>query len=358
MILTALRPTEEPLRQPHTESPLPPSGPLTRETDGQNQILTRQWAGAQRENSLSPIPGQSSPCKSLQTFAPAKINLTLEVLGCRPDGYHELRSLVVAIGLYDRMCATVTADPKISLDCSDVALSGPANLAHKAAQQLIGRSGGRGLHIQLHKRIPIGSGLGGGSSDAAAALRLCNELWDLNRSRDELATLGSQVGSDVAFFFHPPSALMTGRGEIVRPLSLAWNGHAVLVFPGIPVSTASVYAAWQPSDAATTERQPTTALAERIAVCRTAAAIAALTVNQLEPALFRVAPALRELFDLLVSLNLGRPRVSGSGSAMYLLFDDLHSAALAASAISTSIPQVEAVTAAAPVGEVPVDCKQ
>lgn len=307
---------------------------------------------------------------SLRTFAPAKINLTLEILGRRPDGYHELRSLVIGIGLSDELRATAEGELQVTIECDDPSLCGPSNLAARAAQLLLHRTGGRGVRFVLQKRVPLAAGLGGGSSDAAAALRLCNDLWQLNLTRDEFKKLGAQVGSDVALFFDLPSAVMTGRGETVKPLPIAWRGYVVLVIPPVGVSTAKVYAAHELGDAqgesteagrnaaAPANRLGDTSLAERIAECRSAEEISELTINQLEPALFRVAPALRELLEQLAHLKLGRPRVSGSGSSMYLLFDDPHSAARAASIIQSRIPHVKTMTAAAPAGEVPVDCIQ
>lgn len=158
----------------------------------------------------------------LTTHPCAKVNLTLAVTGKRDDGYHELRSLVVGVDLRDSLTAEPVAESQITLRCSDPTLGGEANLAWKAAAALAARAGGPvGARVALTKRVPTGGGLGGGSSDAAAALRLCNRLWSLDLGVRELAAIGAEIGSDVPLFFGLPAAVMAGRGEIVRPVTLA-----------------------------------------------------------------------------------------------------------------------------------------
>jgi 4-diphosphocytidyl-2-C-methyl-D-erythritol kinase len=288
------------------------------------------------------------------TRAPAKINLSLEVLGKRPDGYHDIRSLLVGVGLFDELAAQRTCEPGIFLACDAPELETTGNLAIRAAEWLAGETGrDPAVRLTLKKRIPVAAGLGGGSSDAAATLRVCRELWQMDLSPEELSEVGAKVGSDVPFFFHLPSAVISGRGEKVSPVTLRWRGRVLLVMPPIRVSTATVYAAWHPADRGPAADE----VAGAIPLCETAAEIAEQTVNHLEPAAFRVEPRLAELFGLLGSMNVGRPRLSGSGSAMYLLFDDPQSAAHAESAIQNRIPQVRTATLAAPVGETPVECK-
>jgi len=169
----------------------------------------------------------------IKYLAPAKINLVLEVLGKRNDGYHEIRSLVQAIDL----CDTLTFDlaDSISLKCSEPSLETPDNLVIKAAELLRQRGGqGKGARIKLEKRIPWAAGLGGGSSDAAATLLALNVLWDLKMATSELIDLGARLGSDVPFFIHCRAAVIEGRGEKVEPVPVSARSWFVLLVPDLP----------------------------------------------------------------------------------------------------------------------------
>src|SRR5262249_22987411 len=152
--------------------------------------------------------------------APAKVNLFLEVLAKRPDGYHEIATLLVSITLFDTLEFKEEASGKILLQCDHPELgTGPENLICKAAELLRKHCKvASGARIRLKKRIPLAAGLAGGSSDAAATLAGLNELWQLGLSTTELAELGAKIGSDVAFFFAGGAAWCTGRGEIVTPV--------------------------------------------------------------------------------------------------------------------------------------------
>ncbi len=173
--------------------------------------------------------------------APAKVNLYLEVLGKHSDNYHEIATLMVAIRLFDTL--VFTEEPDLTLMCRRPGLStGPDNLVIKAARLLRERSGcKRGAHIRLVKRIPLAAGLAGGSSDAAGTLWGLNRLWRLGLSSAELARLGSELGSDVPFFFHTPAAWCTGRGEIVTPLPMGRTLDLVLLCPAFGCPTPEVY---------------------------------------------------------------------------------------------------------------------
>lgn len=153
--------------------------------------------------------------------APAKINWTLEVLGRRTDGYHEILSVAQTIGLWDELRLEPAAD--LQLHLSGLPLSGAdqgeGNLVLRAARLLQAEAGSKGgAHIYLHKGIPLAAGLGGGSSDAAAALRGLNRLWDLGLDLQALHDLATRLGSDVPFFLVGGTALLSGRGERVTPL--------------------------------------------------------------------------------------------------------------------------------------------
>src|SRR4030042_493313 len=154
----------------------------------------------------------------LNYLAPAKINLVLEVLGKRDDGYHEIRSLVQTIGLCD-VISFELADV-ISLECSEPTLQTSDNLVIQAAELLRKVSGCQtGVKIKLEKRIPWGAGLGGGSSDAASTLLALKKLWKLELDTSDLIELAARLGSDVALFIHGGAALTEGRGEKVTPLT-------------------------------------------------------------------------------------------------------------------------------------------
>jgi 4-diphosphocytidyl-2-C-methyl-D-erythritol kinase len=172
----------------------------------------------------------------VRVIAPAKINWTLEVLHKRPDGYHELRSVLQTIDLHDTVM--LSDAPEIIVE-----ITGPeagalpdappeSNLAYRAATALSRRSGGgRGVRISIEKRVPVAAGLGGGSSDAAAVLRGLNRMWELGESRENLAELAAEVGSDPPFFVFGGTALISGRGEHIEPLPDAVAPPILLATP-------------------------------------------------------------------------------------------------------------------------------
>ena len=169
----------------------------------------------------------------LELLAHAKLNLTLEVLGRRTDGYHEIRSVFQEIALADRL--VLHPAEGLSLECSVPGLAGESNLAMAAARALAEATGCTlGARIVLEKHIPAAGGLGGGSSDAAAALRGLNALWRLGLSTERLLALAARLGSDVPFFLMGGTALASGRGEVLQPLPLVPETWFVLLFPPYP----------------------------------------------------------------------------------------------------------------------------
>jgi len=279
--------------------------------------------------------------------ASAKINLTLDVLGRRDDGYHELRSLVIGIGLCDRVRCSVRAESGVELTCNNQALRGVDNLAYLAAMKLTRHVGhDPAVRIELEKRIPIAAGLGGGSSDAATTLRLCNDLWGAGLDGRQLTSIGAEIGSDVPLFFSLPSAVITGRGEQVEPVTLYWSGWVLLVFVSAAVSTTQVYRAWRPEDAADMPTGSDRALIQ----ATTADEVSALVSNHLEPAVFRVAPAVALAYEELNRAGLGPMRVTGAGSTLYRLFDDKEAAGCAAREVEDLHLDVTTSVVAAPVG--------
>lgn len=184
----------------------------------------------------------------MQVLAPAKINLSLRVLGKRPDGFHEIETLIAPISLYD----TIEIEKQnrwIDFRCDDPTLSsGDDNLVVRAAKRFLDHARIKsGLSIKLQKKIPHGAGLGGGSSDAAATLSGLNQLFETGLSRDELAKLGSQIGSDVVFFLFESPATCKGRGEIVEPAKLKNKLSLLLLKPEFGVASGWAYSRWENS---------------------------------------------------------------------------------------------------------------
>ncbi len=175
--------------------------------------------------------------------APAKINLALDVLHKRPDGYHEVEMVMTTIDLADRIQLKTTRQREIRITShTNYIPNDHRNLAYQAAQLLMQRYPvSEGVEISIDKQIPIAAGLAGGSSDAAATLRGLNKLWNLGLSMDELAILGAEIGSDVSFCVYGGTALATGRGEIIKKLPAPPNCWVVLAKPKLGVSTADVY---------------------------------------------------------------------------------------------------------------------
>lgn len=168
----------------------------------------------------------------IRAEAHAKINLTLEILGKRTDGYHNLVSIMQTIDLHDTIELSPAAG--VTLECDDPALAGDANLALRAANMLREAAGIRqGVNVRLEKRVPVAAGLGGGSSDAAAVLSALNRLWKLDWPVDRLEQLAIQLGADVPFFLHGGAALVQGKGEDVVPLPAPQIDWIVLLAPEI-----------------------------------------------------------------------------------------------------------------------------
>jgi len=175
--------------------------------------------------------------------APAKINLALDVLHKRPDGFHEVEMIMTTIDLADRVELELLHEDKIHiLSHNRYVPDDQRNLAFQAAQLLKDRFHVKqGVKISIEKTIPVAAGLAGGSSDAAATLRGLNKLWNLGLSMDELAELGSEIGSDVSFCVYGGTALAKGRGEIITQIPAPPTCWVILAKPFIGVSTAEVY---------------------------------------------------------------------------------------------------------------------
>jgi 4-diphosphocytidyl-2-C-methyl-D-erythritol kinase len=270
----------------------------------------------------------------VEVLAPAKLNLFLEILGRRPDGYHEIESLMVAVDLYDRLSCAVDASGALTLRCDDPALPlGMENLVVRAAERL--RAESRcplGATFELAKSIPAQAGLGGGSSDAAATLVALDHLWNLRLGPDRLNALAGEIGSDVAFFLHGPAAVCRGRGERVEPSSMTQTLHFVLVCPPVGLSTADVYRNLNPPD----RPRPIGPVLEALVAGRPEALGRSL-FNRLQGVAQRLKPELVRVTDALASLGplFYGHLMSGSGSACFGLARDRGAAEAAVQRLET-----------------------
>jgi len=275
--------------------------------------------------------------RALRLKSYAKINLGLEVLGRRTDGYHELRTLFQSIDLHDE----IVLKPKpraISLKCAHrlVPRDG-TNLAMRAAEALRSYAGvSEGVEIHIRKRIPVGGGLGGGSSNAAAVLLGLNRQWRLGLGPEALHRLARRLGADVPFFLVGGTALGLGRGDEVYPLRRQIQGVVVVVDPGIPVKTASVFARVAGS---LTPRENSTSIFYFVSRELEGVGESRLLVNDLEEAAMEEAPALRErvgrVRDVLRGEGARVAALSGSGSSFFGLFDGAGAARRAGRALES-----------------------
>lgn len=178
--------------------------------------------------------------------APAKVNLTLQVLGRRGDGFHEIETLMAPITLADRLEVDLRSDHGIHLSCSDPSIpSDASNLAHRAVVAFMKHTGLKfGVDIHIEKNIPHGAGLGGGSSDAAAVLVVLNRMLETNMPAEALERVAATLGSDIPFFIRGQPAICRGRGEIIAPFEGLPSADILLVKPPFSISTPRAYQAW------------------------------------------------------------------------------------------------------------------
>jgi len=290
----------------------------------------------------------------VSTLAPAKVNWTLEVLGRRPDGYHELCTILQTVDLCDRVRVSPAANLELVLNgpvgqrgAPLTGMPAPENLAYRAAALLRDRAGGRalGARIELEKAIPADAGLGGGSSDAAATMRAFNRLWGLGLPPGELARLGAQLGSDVPFFVFGGTALGRGRGDEVTPLPDVPSLRLLLVVPRRRPArkTAAMYAHLRPDHfgAGEASERLAAAIREGMApgdddVCNTFERIAG-----------EVLPEAAAAAERCRGLGL-RPHLAGSGPAQFVLLrPDAESAPLREALSAAGFDVLEATTMAA-----------
>jgi len=262
--------------------------------------------------------------------APAKLNLSLAVLARRPDGFHEIESLMVPVTLHDTLSFEVATDPDLRLavrfggrlarpEAAPLRRDVPtddSNLVVRAARLLAAEAGEtRGLDIDLVKEIPSGAGLGGGSSDAAAALLGAAQAWGIDWPRARLADLAARLGSDVPFFLVGGPAIASGRGEALVPVAGVPPLAAMIACPASGLSTAAVYATCVPDGS----RRGTARRVADALVAGDLRGAGALMHNDLEPPARTLGPDVGRLLDSMAAAGAVRPLLTGSGSACFAL---------------------------------------
>ncbi len=259
---------------------------------------------------------------TLLVRAPAKINLSLLIAGKRPDGFHEIETVMAKIDWYDEIRIEPGQQAGIEFSCEGPrwAPGDRTNLVYRAAE-LILRESGRPPQVRLTliKNIPAGSGLGSASSDAAATLIGLNTYLDLDLPKDRLVEMASQLGSDVAFFLGGPLAYCTGRGEKIAELTGNYRFTALLILSDVNASTKEVYANYHHDPALYGRLHASiTALLEENRVDL----VAGLCANMLESSCFHVYEELGKLKEAVASLDAGPVCLSGSGSTMFIICNE------------------------------------
>jgi len=272
--------------------------------------------------------------QSMEIKAPAKINLFLDILGKRPDGYHNIKSIVIPVSVYDRIVLENSPDGIETVTASDIRFPGipwPMTLcrpednlttrAARALKEVTGHPGG--ARITLDKSIPIGAGLGGGSSDAAAVLNGLNTLWQTGLSRDRLIALGKRLGCDIPALIHGGSVCMEGVGEQLTPVHrhpqrALWF---LLVYPGIAVSTSDIYARYKTG---LTSAHPADKLHAVVSGLEQGemTQVATGLYNALQATVFQKYPILELIKNKLESAGALGVQLTGSGSTLYALVRD------------------------------------
>ena len=256
--------------------------------------------------------------------APAKINLFLEILGKRSDGYHEIETIMQEIDLADNLQFEEIQEG-VKLECSDKNIPlNQDNLVCKAANLILKECGiKKGVLINLEKKIPVGAGLGGGSSDAAATLKALNLLWNVGLSDGELMEFAAKLGSDIPFFIKGGTSLCGGRGEKISPVEVRGKMHYLVLFPHVHISTETIYKNLKID--LTKKRKDVSFFSDALKYSEVAD-IGKLLFNRLEEVVFTTYPDLLKVQSSLKIFDFCGLSISGSGSAFFGLCNDRHQA--------------------------------
>ncbi|MDF2051268.1 4-(cytidine 5'-diphospho)-2-C-methyl-D-erythritol kinase [Arthrobacter sp. Cr_A7] len=284
---------------------------------------------------MKPVSGRFT-ARTVRVKAPGKVNVSLDVGPLRPDGYHSVASVYLAVSLYEEVAATSTetpgitvslsADSTLDLDAVDIPLDGN-NLAYKAAAIMADVSEhSTGVHLEITKRVPVAGGMGGGSADAAATLLACDALWNSGLSREELAHLAAELGADVPFSLLGGTAVGLGLGDKLSPALAKAQTHWVLVTADYGLSTPEVYRTLDRLRDAegVNATEPTGVDPQILTALRSgdAEALSRVLVNDLQRASIELAPSLRDTLGIGESHGAIAGIVSGSGPTVALLADD------------------------------------
>ncbi len=271
----------------------------------------------------------------VKELARAKINLTLDILGLRADGYHEVSMILQTIELADELTLSKSDAVSLTVDGGSNVPSDERNLAWRAALELQKFCGKNfGVAIRLKKNIPVAAGLAGGSADAAAVLRGLNRLYELNLTDDDLRTIGARIGSDVPFCVSGGTCLAEGRGEILTPLAPLKKFNVVLAKPDAEISTAWAYRAY---DAAPAQiHPPTKTIVAQLAKGDCDAAFKNFG-NVLEGVAISKVPAIAAYKRKFLAAGASVAQMSGSGATVFAITDEAHLRQVAAAVDSAQI---------------------
>jgi 4-diphosphocytidyl-2-C-methyl-D-erythritol kinase len=268
--------------------------------------------------------------KELTIKTPAKINIGLNIISKREDGYHNLETIFYPINLWDEL--TIREDEKFTLVTTDPLLNSEHNNTIIKARDLISELAGTEIKalVTLNKRIPIGAGMGGGSSDGAAALILFNKLYDLKIPKEVLFSLALKIGSDAPFFIEPKPKLGSSRGEIFKSIALMIDKPILIVNPGIHISTSWAFSKIRPkipkihlNQIEFGENNSLSNLKNNI-------------INDFELVVFESHPIIKEIKDKMYDLGAEFSLMTGSGSTVFGIFPDISSAQIASREFPTN----------------------
>lgn len=260
--------------------------------------------------------------QSITIPAFAKINLSLHVLGKRDDDYHEIDTVLQTVSLHDTITFERASNDSISLWCDDRSVPvDETNLVWRAAAALRERySITNGVKIRLEKRTPAEAGLGGGSSDAAATLIALAQLWKIEVSADDFRQVAASLGSDVPYFLYGGAARATGRGNVIEPLKESPEMHLLIIKPNVSISTAKAYGALNRSALTSSDSKP---ILLRSQASDSSASIDLNALhNDFEPIVFQLEPEIERAKGALLKSGAGGAMLSGSGSAVFGIFEN------------------------------------